>query len=165
LEDLVSSIQSKAGHRSPLLGAALIVMLAVGATACSTSSKHTSATLPVFQETPTSTITATPQNGVPAPGAALAAINTYELKHGPALGTWLLTAVQASIADPTYVTFRISPASAKNTNVQAGYGFAHRLGAKWTVVSFGSDSVGCPPGAPGNAVVPARVISGFGLSC
>jgi hypothetical protein len=165
LEDLVSSIQSKAGNRSLLLGAALIVMLAVGASACSSSSKNTSNSLPGFQETPTSTITGTPQKGRPAPGAALAAINTYELKHGPALGTWLLTAVQASIADPAYVMFRISPASAKDTNVQGGYGFARQQGSKWTVVSFGSDSVGCPPGAPGNAVVPARVISGFGLSC
>ena len=160
----MSSIQSKAGNWSPLLGAALIVMLAVGASACSTSSKNTSNTLP-FQETPPSTLTATPQKGRPAPGAALAAINTYELKHGPALGTWLLTSVQASIADPAYVMYRISPASAKDTNVQGGYGFAHRQGEKWTVVSFGSDSVGCPPGAPGNAVVPVRVISGFGLRC
>jgi hypothetical protein len=166
LEDLVGSTQSNAGIRPRLLGAALILMLAAGATACSSSSKSTSTTtLPGFRETPTSTITATPQKGKPAPGPALAAINSYELKHGPALGTWLLTAVQASIADPTYVMFRISPASAKDTNVQGGYGFAHQQGTKWTVVGFGSDGVGCPPGAAGNAVVPAAVITSFGFSC
>ena len=161
----MSSIPLKALLRPRLLGAALIVMLAVGGSACSSSSKNTGTTLPGFQETPTSTISAPPQKGTPAPGAALAAINTYELKHGPALGTWLLTAVQASIANPSYVMFRISPASTKDTNVQGGYGFAHRQGTKWTVVGFGSDKVGCPPGAPGNAAVPALVISGFGFSC
>ena len=161
----MSTIESKAGIRPRLLGAALIVMLAAGATACSSSSKNTSTTLPGSQETPTSTITATPQKGKPAPGPALSAITTYELKHGPAIGTWLLTALQASIADPSYVMFRISPASAKDTNVQGGYGFVHRKGTTWTVVSFGSDAVGCPPGAAGNAVVPGRVISSFGFSC
>ena len=73
--------------------------------------------------------------------------------------------MQASVADPTYVMFRISPASTKDTNVQGGYGFVHRQGTTWTVISFGSDAVGCPPGAPGNAVVPPPVISGFGFSC
>jgi len=161
----VSSIHSNAGIGPRLLGAALIVMLAAGATACSSSSKTTATTLPGFRETPTSTLTATPQKGKPAPGPALTAITTYELKHGPALGTWLLTSVQASVADPTYVMFRISPASTKDTNVQGGYGFVHRQGTTWTVISFGSDAVGCPPGAPGNAVVPPPVISGFGFSC
>jgi Flp pilus assembly protein TadD len=165
LEGLVSSNQSKAGIRSRLLGAGLIALLAVAGSACSSSSKSTATTLPGPRETPTSTISATPQKGTPAPAAALAAINRYELKSGPALGTWLLTAVQASLADPTYVMFRISPASAKDTNVQGGYGFAHLKGGTWTVVGFGSDSVGCPPGAAGNAVVPALVISGFGFSC
>ena len=161
----VSSIQAKVRVRPFLTGATLIVMLTVAATACSSSSKSTTSTFPTFHETPTSTLSATPQKGTPAPAAALSAINRYELAHGPKLGTWLLTAVQASIADPTYVMFRINPASPKNTNVQSGYGFVHRQGTTWTVVGFGSDSVGCPPGAAGNAVVPKLVISGFGFSC
>jgi hypothetical protein len=33
------------------------------------------------------------------------------------------------------------------------------------VVGFGSAEVGCPPGAPGNAVVPAAVLAAFGLPC
>jgi hypothetical protein len=147
-----------------MTGAALIAMLALGATACSSSSKSTASTLP-FRETPTSTLSATPQKGTPAPAPALAAVNKYELAHGPKLGTWLITSVQASIADPTYVMFRINPSSPAVKNVQSGYGFVHRQGNTWTVVGFGSDSVGCPPGAAGNAVVPKPVISGFGFSC
>ena len=162
----MSSLQPRVRTRPFVIGATLIALLAVGATACSSSSKSTANTLPGgFQETPTSTLSATPQKGTPAPAPALAAINKYELAHGPKLGTWLLTSVQASIADPSYVMFRINPSSPTVTNVQSGYGFVHRHGTTWAVVGFGSDSVGCPPGAAGNTVVPARVITGFGLSC
>jgi len=163
----VSSIRSKEGFRRCALGAALIVTLGVGGAACSTSSPKT-APLPTvagFSETPTSTLRATPQKGAPAPAAAITAVSKYELAHGPKLGTWLLTAVRSSTADPAYVMFRVGPAAPNDTNVQAGYGFAHLAGSTWTVVGFGSDAVGCPPGAAGNAVVPPAVISSFGLSC
>ena len=46
---------------------------------------------------------------------------------------------------------------------QGGYGFLHLANGTWSVVGFGSAQVGCPPGAPGNMVVPAAVLGGFGL--
>lgn len=161
------SMQSTAIARLRISRVVLIVVLGVGAAACSSSSKSAStptAALPTVSS-PGPTITATKQLGNPAPPAALAAIQDYEKKNGPALGTWLLTSVQESKVDKTFVMYRISPASATDTNVQNGYGFVHEVGTKWSVVSFGSDQVGCPPGAPGNATIPPTVLSSFSLVC
>jgi hypothetical protein len=165
----VTSTQSNANIRPRLAGALLIVVLGVGVAACSSSSKTTTPPLATVQTPPTqaqlpSTLAA-PQKGKPAPELAEAAITQYETKHGPKLGTWVITSLQASTSDPSFVMYRISPASAKDINVQGGYGFAHEFGGKWSVVAFGSSEVGCPPGAPGNATIPPTVLSTFDLTC
>jgi hypothetical protein len=164
----VTSTQSTANIRPRLAGALLIVVLGVGVAACSSSSK-TSAPLGTVPTPPTqaqlpSTLAGT-QKGKPAPESAEEAITRYETKHGPKLGTWVITSVQASSSDPTFVMYRLSPASSKDTNVQGGYGFAHEVGTTWSVVAFGSSSVGCPPGVPGNATIPPTVLSTFDLTC
>jgi hypothetical protein len=158
----VSSTQFTANARLRLAAVALIVVLGLGAAACSSSSKTSASTT---TSTPLPTTPAPPQNGKPAPTAALTAINQYEAKSGPAPGTWLITSVQASKVDKTFVMYRLEPSSTSVKNVQSGYGFVHEVGTKWSVVGFGSDAVGCPPGVPGNATIPPTVLSSFGLTC
>ncbi len=164
----MTSTQCTANIRPRLAGALLIVVLGVGVTACSSSSKG-SAPLATVPTPPTQaqlpTTLAAPQKGNPAPDAAEEAIARYETKHGPKLGTWVITSLQASKSDPSFVMYRISPASSKDTNVHGGYGFAHEFGGTWSVVAFGSSSVGCPPGVPGNATIPPTVLSTFDLTC
>jgi hypothetical protein len=77
----------------------------------------------------------------------------------------VITGSSVSSVDPSYVLFHIGPAPGYESTVQGGYGFAHQVGASWTVIGFGSSEVGCPPGAAGNQVVPTNVLTGFGLSC
>ena len=151
--------------RFRVAGTVLVVALGLGAAACSSSSKSG-----VSQ--PGSTTSGVAGTSVPpgyagqsaAPTAAVDAIRAYELKHGPAIGSWTITSVQVSAVDPTYVLYRIS-ATPGHTNVQPGYGFAHSEGTTWSVIAFGSDAVGCPPGAAGNRVVPTTVLAGFRVSC
>jgi len=159
----VRNTQSTAKIGLRWASALLIVAFGFGAAACSSSSKPT-VPPPTFQA-PLPTLPAGTQLGNRAPEAAMTAINRYETTHGPKLGTWLLTAVQASKADASFVMYDISPAAPKDVNVQPGYGFAHRVGTTWTVVAFGSASVGCGPGRPGNATIPPTVLSSFGLRC
>jgi hypothetical protein len=111
-----------------------------------------------------STSTTTPA-GTVVPASAIAAITSYESTNGPAAGTWVMSSSQVSSVDPTYVLFRIGPAPGHEDNVQAGYGIAHSSGGTWSVIGFGSAQVGCPPGGPQTPVVPAAVLSGFGLTC
>src|SRR5580700_969995 len=146
---IVRNTQSTANIRLRWAGALLIVALGFGVGACSSSSKP--AVPPPTVQTPVPTLPAGQQKGNRAPDAALTAINRYEATHGPKLGTWLLTGVQASKVDASFVMYDISPAAPKDVNVQPGYGFAHRVGTTWTVVAFGSVAVGCGPGRPGNA--------------
>jgi hypothetical protein len=77
----------------------------------------------------------------------------------------MITGSTVSSVDPSYVLFHIGPAAGYENTVQGGYGFVHGAGSSWTVIGFGSSEVGCPPGAAGNQVVPANVLTGFGLSC
>jgi peptidoglycan hydrolase-like protein with peptidoglycan-binding domain len=97
--------------------------------------------------------------------AVSAAITSYENANGPPAGTWVMSSSQVSAVDPTYVLFHIGPAPGHETTVQGGYGFAHSSGGTWSVIGFGSAQVGCPPGGPQSPVVPAAVLSGFGLTC
>jgi hypothetical protein len=147
----------------------MILVICLGAAACSSSDKSSTPPLPTVAPPPTQaplpTTTAGKQLGKPAPAGALKAINQYEAKNGPKLGTWLLSSVQASTQDPSFVMFRVGPATAADTNVQPGYGFAHLVGGKWAVVSFGSGNVGCAPGAVGNATIPPTVLASFDLTC
>jgi len=122
----------------------------------------------VCASTPTTTTTGattTTTAGGSAPAGALAAINAYESANGPAAGTWQITSTQVSAVDPTYVLFRIGPAPGYQNQVQGGYGFVHDEAGTWTVISFGSALVGCTPSSAQAPVVPAAVLSGFGLSC
>jgi len=159
----VGNTQSTAKIRLRWACALTITVLGFGVGACSSSSKP--AAPPPTVQTPLPTLPATPQRGNRAPELAVTAITRYETTHGPKLGTWLITSVQASKIDPSFVMYNISPAAPNDVNVQPGYGFAHRVGTTWTVVSFGSAAVGCPPGRPGNATIPPTVLSAFGLSC
>lgn len=163
----MTSTQSTANIRPRLAAALLIVVLGVGVTACSSSSKASAplGTVPTPTQAQLPSTLAAPQKGKPAPESAEEAITRYETKHGPKLGTWVITSVQASSSDPSFVMYRISPASSKDTNVHGGYGFAHEVGTTWSVVSFGSSLVGCPPGVPGNATIPPTVLSTFDLTC
>ena len=161
----MSHTATASANRFRLSAIALAATIALGATACSSSSKTGG---PLVDPTTAQVAgTSVPPGYIPTvtvPSAAVDAIRIYELKSGPPVGSWTITSVQVSTSDPAYVLYRISPA-AGHANVQAGYGFAHQVSGKWTVVGFGSDAVGCPPGAAGNAVVPAAVLSGFQLSC
>jgi hypothetical protein len=165
----VQSTESTVRSRLRLAGGVMILVLCLGAAACSSSDKSSTPPLPTVAPPPTQaplpTTTAGKQVGKPAPVPAVVVINKYEAKNGPKLGTWLLSSVQASSQDPSFVMFRIGPATAADTNVQPGYGFAHKVDGKWTVVSFGSSNVGCPPGAVGNATIPPTVLASFDLAC
>jgi peptidoglycan hydrolase-like protein with peptidoglycan-binding domain len=147
------------GIDGPKTAAKLAVNVATGTKVCTTSSTTTTST------TTSGSTTTTTGSGSTVPAAATAAINAYETANGPAAGTWVLTSSSLSTVDPTYILFRIGAAPGHENTVQGGYGFAHNAGGSWSVIGFGSAEVGCPPGATGNQVVPANVLTGFGLSC
>ncbi len=128
----------------------LLAAVSAGKRVCTTtpSTSSTSTTIPAGSAVPT---------------AAIAAITSYENANGPPAGTWVMSSAQVSSVDPTYVLFHIGPAPGQA--VQGGYGFAHSSGGTWSVIGFGSAEVGCPPGGPQDPVVPAAVLSGFGLTC
>jgi len=159
----VRNTQSAAKIRLRWACALLIVALGFGVASCSSSKKAAAPTTTI--QVPLPTLRATPQRGTRAPEAAVTAITQYETKHGPKLGTWLITSAQGSTVDPSFVMYAISPANSTDVNVQPGYGFAHRVGSTWTVVAFGSAAVGCPPGVPGNATIPPTVLAAFDLRC
>jgi hypothetical protein len=103
---------------------------------------------------------------VPSAGGvagARAAIVRYEAINGPPPGSWRFAALVVSAVDPTFVIFLFGPRP--GLELQGAYGFAREQNGTWRVIGLGSAGVGCPPGAPGNEVVPAAVLSGFGLSC
>ena len=159
-------------RRSRLTACVIALTLGVGAgvSACSTSSKPSATTSPPANVSTTLGVvgTSVPKNYVPTkevPAAALEAIQKYETKKGPALGTWVITGAQLSTVDPTYVLFKVSPAEGHENEVQGGYGFARNVGGKWTVLGYGTDAVGCPPGTPENPAVPAKVLAAFALTC
>jgi peptidoglycan hydrolase-like protein with peptidoglycan-binding domain len=135
--------------------AKLLAAVAAGKKVCTTTTT-TSTTVAA------STTTAPSGTGVPA--AATAAITAYETAHGPTAGTWAITSSALSSVNPNYVLFRIGPASNTDVDVQPGYGIVYSSGGTWTVIGFGSAEVGCP-GTSQTPVVPAPVLSGFGLTC
>jgi hypothetical protein len=166
LEEHVSRTETAPRIRLHLAAVAVAVTLGLTATACSSSSK-TASPIPDPTTSPVAG-TSVPPGYVPgarAPAAAVAAIHAYEKETGPPPGSRTITAVQVSAVDPSYVLFRFSPATGHENEVEGGYGFAHKQKAKWVVLGFGSDAVGCPPGAPGNQVVPAAVLTSFALTC
>ncbi len=92
------------------------------------------------------------------------AVTSYETAQGVKQSEYTISRLEASSVDPTWALFALLPTTGE-VDFQSGYGFAHMTGGSWTVVSFGSSMVGCPPGASGNEVVPAKVLAGFFLSC
>jgi hypothetical protein len=92
------------------------------------------------------------------------AVTSYETAQGVMQSEYTVGRLATSGVDPTWALFSLLP-TAGETNFQSGYGFAHMTSGSWTVVGFGSSMVGCPPGAKGNQVVPAKVLAGFNLAC
>lgn len=156
---------------------ALALTLGAGVAACSSSAKTTTSTTPPADVTTTSPLVGTSvppgykPGDKPVPPEALTAITKYLTVHGPPIGTWAITSVQASTVDPSYVMYRITPASGHESEGATGYGFAreqgtaHVAGSKWIALGFGTDAVGCPPGAADDPEVPAKVLVGFSITC
>jgi|HubBroStandDraft_1064217.scaffolds.fasta_scaffold61447_3 hypothetical protein len=92
------------------------------------------------------------------------AVTSYETAQGVTQSEYTVDRLQTSSVDPTWALFSLLAAKGE-TDFQNGYGFAHMTSGSWSVVGFGSSMVGCPPGAAGNQVVPAKVLAGFFLSC
>ena len=115
--------------------------------------------------TTTTSAPATTTTAASAVSAVTAAVNAYQASQGILPAQYTLTSVAISTVDPTWARWSVGPSSNDQATFQGGYGFAHQSGGTWTVVGFGSAEVGCPPGAAGNAVVPAPVLSGFNLTC
>jgi hypothetical protein len=160
----VSSTAIASRSRFRLGAVALAVTLGLGTAACSSSSKSGARVDPTTSAVAGTSVPPGYAGQVKVPDAAVNTIRTYEVKNGPPIGSWTITSVQVSAVDPTYVLYRISPTPG-HANVQGGYGFAHQTGSTWTVVGFGTDAVGCPPGATGDKVIPATVLGGFRLGC
>ncbi len=159
-----------------LAGVAVALTLGAGAAACSSSSKNDALT-PDSTTSPlvgTSVPPGYKPDAEPVPPAALAVITKFLTVHGPPIGTWVITSVQASKVDPSFVLYRISPAAGHESDGASGYGFAHvqgdsgighAHGEKWTALGFGTDAVGCSPGAPDDPVIPPPVLVSFSITC
>jgi hypothetical protein len=140
------------------------VVLALTLAACGSSGKpgskssgkSTTTTKPV--PVTTTTIPSTVKNTLTA------AIAAYETAQGVTASEYTIGHLQTSGVDSSWALFSLIP-TAGEVNFQNGYGFAHLTSGNWSVVGFGSSGVGCPPGAAGNQVVPAKVLAGFNLAC
>jgi hypothetical protein len=143
--------------REAFLASCAVLTLVLSSCSSSSSPSSSSAT------TGSARTTTTTASGVPA--AAIAEINSYETTFGPSVGTWQITSTKVSSVDPSYILFRIGPASGHQDTVQGGYGFVQNRSGKWTVIGFGSAQVGCSPGSAQTPVVPTAVLTGFGLAC
>jgi hypothetical protein len=130
---------------------------------------------PTTTTAPTTTTTAPPATTTTAPhattttaatqqSALTAAVTAFQTAEGVPQSKYLVTKLQVSTVQPTWAIFSVGPSTTSKATFQGGYGFLHLSGGKWSVVSFGSSQVGCPPGAAGNTVVPTAVLDGFGLS-
>ncbi|HEY5246783.1 MAG TPA: hypothetical protein VIJ60_14030, partial [Acidimicrobiales bacterium] len=124
---------------------------------------------------PSTTTTTTAATTTTAPPAATtttsqqsaltAAVTAFQTSEGVPQSKYLVTKVQVSTVQSTWAIFSVGPSTTSKATFQGGYGFLHRSGGTWSVASFGSAEVGCPPGAAGNTVVPTAVLAGFGQSC
>ena len=98
----------------------------------------------------------------PVPPDALAVITKYLTVHGPPIGTWAITSVQASTVDPTLRALPDQPRGRSRERAARRATASHaRRERKWIALGFGTDTVGCPPGAPDDPVVPAKVFVGI----
>ena len=135
-----------------------LLAVAVSLAACGSStkprSKATTTTVPLTTTTLPPEVKNTPTQ----------AVTSYETAQGVTQSEYTIGHLATSAVDPTWALFSLLNTPGE-INFQPGYGFAHRTGGSWTVVGFGSSMVGCPPGASGNQVVPARVLAGFSLTC
>jgi hypothetical protein len=147
-------------RRMAKVGAPLV--LAVTLAACGSGSGAKSG---AKAKTTTTTVPPTTTTIAPAVKNTLtAAVTAYESGKGVKASEYTINRLATSGVDPTWALFTLLPASGE-VNFEAGYGFAHMTSGNWSVVDFGSSGVGCPPGATGNKVVPAKVLAGFFLSC
>jgi hypothetical protein len=170
------------GHRVALGAIAVAVILAVvlGISLSRSSSTRPSlkalsppaTSAPLAQTAPPVTTTTLALPSAPTapsfPGvsaAAVTAITGWETANGPTIGTWVISSAVTSTVDSSYVLFKIGPASGYETSVQPGYGFAQSQGDQWVVIGYGSFAVGCSTSGSSNPVVPAAVMTAFGLAC
>jgi hypothetical protein len=103
-----------------------------------------------------------------APGtvaAVKAAVTGFLTGQGVQSFKYVITKAEVSSGDPTWAYFFVGPTHAHQADFQSFYGFAQKASGSWKVVASGSSEVGCPPGAPGNTVVPTAVQSEFGFTC
>jgi len=122
--------------------------------------------VPAHRSTTTAAATGATTTTTASPVAAVTAVvNAYQMGQGIEPAQYAIISVAISTVDPAGARFSVGPTGADQVSFQGGYGFAHHRGGSWAVVGFGSAEVGCPPGAPGNAVVPAAVLAGFNLWC
>jgi hypothetical protein len=109
--------------------------------------------------------TGTSSTTTTAPTTARAAVVVFLNDQGVEPTKYTITRASAAKANPAWAYFQVGPVRTDRDTFQAFYGFAHKTGGQWKVVGSGSSEVGCPPGAPGNALVPAAVLAEFGLVC
>ena len=139
---------------------ALAVSLAACGSAAKPGSKAGSKAKSTTTTVPVTTTTLAPQ----VKNTLTQSVTSYETAQGVTQSEYTIGRLATSAVDSTWALFSLLP-TAGEVNFQSGYGFAHMTGGNWAVVGFGSSMVGCPPGAKGNEVVPAKVLAGFNLSC
>ena len=126
---------------------------------CPPSTTTTTTAATTTTAPPATTTTATSQQS-----ALTAAVTAFQTSEGVPQSKYLVTKLQVSTVQPTWAIFSVGPSTTSKATFQGGYGFLHLSGGTWSVASFGSAQVGCPPGAAGNTVVPTAVLNGFGLA-
>ena len=106
---------------------------------------------------PPSSSTSAPSTPLPAqvPPGLQQAIQSYLMSQGYPPGSYQVSDVAISTADPTYADFAITPTK---PNSQPALGIAQMMGSQWSVVAFGSAMVGC-------GTVPPPVLGSFAISC
>jgi len=111
-----------------------------------------------------STTTTTASAGTVA--AIKGAVTSFLADQGVQSFKYVITQAQVSSAAPTWGYFVVGPTHRHQADFQGFYGFARKQASgSWTVAASGSSDVGCPPGAPGNAVVPRAVQTEFRFRC
>lgn len=138
------------------------LLLALTLAACSSGAKPgksgAKSTTTSTASPTTTTITAAVKNTLSS------AVTAYESAVGVQPSQYSIGRLEVSGVDPSWALFSVLSTSTSDT-FHGGYGIAHMSGGNWSVVGFGSSNVGCPPGASGNHLVPAKVLDGFSLSC
>ena len=104
--------------------------------------------------------------------AISAAVRGYQASQGVAASRYRVAGIQVSTVDPSWARFQVGPVPSDVASFQGGYGFVHRSGGQWRVVTgLGTADVGCPltgattPAAVTYVAVPPAVLAAFGSVC